>query len=173
MRPISMIAAAAAACLVSTGCGDMLSDAASKGAKEQAVASEATEREKAIREGDAQAAEMLATKDEVAEARAWLADETKHKLWKVDRPTVVKLVDDLYAAGAASVDAAGIISEGDVQIAALFVVTLPREAAARAKVVEAHNAFWKDFLKDAEEDDLKDYQTRDAGQKHLVVNFDL
>jgi len=170
---ITATAVAAAWIASAAGCGDMLSDAVSKAAKEQAVVSDEEKREDVIREGDAQAAEMLAEKDSVAEAKAWLADEQKHKLWKVDRPTVVKLVDDLYAAGAVSVHAASVDSIGDGQIAALFVVTLPTEAAGRAKVVETHNAFWKGYLQDVDEDELKDFQTRDAGQKYLVVNFDL
>lgn len=123
---------------------------------------------------DQEAAELLAEKDSVAEAKAWLAGDPKqHVLWKGSRPEIIKLVDDLYAAGAKDVSAVDISKEASFELVAMFLVTLPADATARGKVFAAHNDFWKTCLVDADEDDLADFTATDKGQKYLLLNFDL
>ncbi len=127
-----------------------------------------------VSEPDQQALEMLANKATIAEAKAWLAaDPKQHVLWKGDRQAISQLVDSLYAAGAPNVSAADISKEEGFELVALFVVTLPDDPAARAKVFKTHNDFWRTYLTDVDEDELADFQESDRGQKHLTLNFDL
>jgi hypothetical protein len=120
---------------------------------------------------DAEAAECLAKKDSIAEAKAWLA-APKHALWKGDRKEITALVDDFYKAGAKEVYAVDIAKEPGFEIVAQFVVVLPTDPEARRKVLEVHNAFWKKYL-DEDPDEVKDFLVDEAGQRYLLLNFDL
>jgi hypothetical protein len=118
--------------------------------------------------------ELLANKDEYAEAKEWLLPKHEnHKLWKGNREAITKLVDDLYTAGAAKVYAVGFEKDDEVQVVAMFVAELPTEAATRKKVIERHNKFWKEYLSEVEEEELATYLVKDTGQKYVVSNFDL
>lgn len=123
---------------------------------------------------DQDAAEALAEKNSVAEARAWLAgDPQVHVLWKGGRVEISQLVADLYQAGASEVSVADISKEMGVEIAALLVVKLPADPEPRKKVLAIHNAFWKKYLPDADLAELDEFYVADEGQKFLLLNFDL
>ena len=116
---------------------------------------------------DAFCQELLDCKEEIAEARDWLAPHHKnHMMWKVDRETTFKLVNDLYAAGAAKVHVV-ITPEpfgaNGVQICGGLVVTLPTDRPARKKVFKVYKDFWEDH---------SDYRAKDQGQKYLHVDLD-
>lgn len=137
--------------------------------------------------------EFLADKNTYAEAKDWLSPKHEnHALWKGDRKAITKLVDDLYEAGAVKVYACFGGGEGeededgpktkedkaqknsnDPQIVAVFVAELPKDAAARKKIFKTHNKFWKEYLSDEDEEELKDFMGKDNGQKYVVLNFDL
>jgi hypothetical protein len=121
---------------------------------------------------DAQALTMIRDK-EVAEAKAWLAQEQGHVLWKGDRGQIKQLVDRLYAAGVPQVYAAGISKEGPTEIVAMFMAELPADKAARDRVFDVQAKFWKSYLDDPDPDDLKSLVKEDQGQKYLIFNFDL
>lgn len=67
----------------------------------------------------------------------------------------------------------GISKEAGFEMVAMFVATLPTDAAARQQAFTVHNSFWKSYLLDADEEDLADFTATDKGQKYLVLNFDL
>src|SRR5689334_20903555 len=118
--------------------------------------------------------ELLADKETYAEAKDWLSPKhTNHALWKGDREAIVKLVDQLYEAGAVKVYAVGFDKADNPQIVAQFVAELPTDAAARKKVFSTHNKFWKKYLSGEDEEELKSFMEKDNGQKYLVLNFDL
>jgi peptidyl-tRNA hydrolase len=119
-------------------------------------------------EDDRSAPELL--KEKSAEARKWLADAQKHILVKVSREKLVPFVNDLYAAGAPAVHAVDLHKTDDKEITALFVVELPKEKAARAKVIQVHNEFWKQRMDDPNE--AEEEFAADHGQRYIVLNFD-
>lgn len=110
---------------------------------------------------DKQIAEWLAEPDK-AEARKWLESES-HVLFEGDKETAVKLVSDLYDAGAKEVWIIGISAFGDSEVAAAFVAVLPDDSAARKRVFAVESDFQK--LVDLE-------PTTDVGQKYLHMTFD-
>jgi hypothetical protein len=141
--------------LLLTGCAAKVKQPAAKAAE---VADESE---------DAFCQELLDCKDEIAEARDWLDLRHKnHMMWKVDRETTLKLVNDLYAAGAAIVHVV-ITPEPfgatGVQICGGLVVTLPTDRPARKKVFKVYKDFWEDH---------EDYRVKDQGQKYLHVDLD-
>jgi hypothetical protein len=118
--------------------------------------------------------DLLADKETFAEAKDWLSPKHEnHSLWKGDKKAITKLVDDLYEAGAVKVYAVGFDKEDKVQVVAMFVAELPKDAAARKKVFKTHNKFWKEYLSDEDEEELKEFMEKDNGQKYIVLNFDL
>lgn len=160
------------------GCGDLvrksLQQASEKVQKEQAERQRMTAEDDAATGADAEAAELLGRAESIAEAKAWLApNQTNHWLWKGDRDAMIRLVDSLYAAGALAVHAVEILKEGDQQIAATFVVTLPEEPSARGRVLKVHNDFWNQHLAEEAEEDRKSFLAAERGQKYLVLDFDL
>ncbi len=94
-------------------------------------------------------------------------------LWKGDREQILQLVNDLYSSGAQAVHAVEILKEGGKEVVAMFVVTLPGETAARKRVFQIHDDFWRKYLIDATPEDLMDFLAADFGQKYLLLNFDL
>ncbi len=123
---------------------------------------------------DAEAGKLLSASGSTAEARDWLAaDPKKHVLWKGDRASIARLVDDLYEAGATKVSAVEISKESTFELAATFVCTLPIEREARRKLFEVHNRFWKSYLSDDDPEDVNEFLRFDQGQKYLVFDFDL
>lgn len=148
-------------CAFNTGCGDLELDL---------PAGSEAKQENASPDDDALA--MIRNK-EVAEAKAWLADEKGHVLWKGDRGEIKQLVERLYGAGAPKVYAAGISKDGPNEIVAQFMAELPSDAAARARIFQVQSAFWKSYLDEPTEDDLQMVIEEDKGQKYLIFNFDL
>jgi len=151
-----------------SGCGTPTKSGS--GVPANAVAEGSTDEPRSAADIDKEARELLAAKDEVAEARAWLTGD-RHMLWKGDPPTIRKLIDDIYAAGAPTVQAVGIGSLGEndkekVWICAMFVAELPKSGEARAKVFAVENAFWKAM-------EAGEYATKDVGQSYLIINLDL
>jgi hypothetical protein len=112
-------------------------------------------------ESDKQIEQWLAEPDK-AEARKWLESDS-HVLFEGDKETAVKLVSDLYAAGAKEVWTIGISQWGDSEVAAAFVAVLPDDSAARKRVFAVESDFQK--LVDLE-------PTSDVGQKYLHMTFD-
>lgn len=112
-------------------------------------------------ESDKQIEEWLAEPD-TAEARRWLQSDS-HILFEGDKETAVKLVSDLYSAGAKEVWIIGISELGDSEVAAAFVAVLPDDTAARKRVFAVESEFQK--LVDLE-------PSRDVGQKYLHMSFD-
>lgn len=117
--------------------------------------------------------DLLKDKADYAEAKEWLLPKHKQHQAEGDHDAIVKLVDDLYAAGAANVYAVGTKqAENDdtQQVVGMFVAELPTDAAKRKQVIKVHNDFWKKFFED--EDDAKEAAAADRSQKYLVFNLD-
>jgi aminoglycoside phosphotransferase family enzyme len=110
-----------------------------------------------------------------AEAQAWLKDEAKHvfanKMLK--REDGKKLVDDLYAAGAVRVYAAGLVPEGDKKTAAILSVVVGGKPAVRAKVYSIINDFYKTQLKAQGKPELLEALVQpDAGSPIVQVTLE-
>ena len=110
------------------------------------------------KEGD----EELAETNQVAEARQWLR-EPAHALFKGDRQSVMKFVDEFYAAGAVTVYVTGIETVGGTEVTETMLLVLPRDSAARAGVFEVANRFDETIDSDPE---------KDVGQKYLSFALD-
>jgi hypothetical protein len=120
---------------------------------------------------DITAKELLDDKAHTAEAKEWLAPtHADHMLWKADRGTVTKLIDDLYDAGALKIWAVDINGAEKKQLVATFIVELPTDKDKRAKVIDTHNQFWKNA--GASGEDLDDLRATELGQKYIVLDFD-
>ncbi len=127
-------------------------------------------------DGDKSIEENFLKKGEYAEAKEWLASKDEnHQLWKVSRESANKFVDDLYKSGASKVFACfGERDPGEkLEMVATFVVELPKDEKTRKKVISAYNKFWKEYLREAEPDEIKEYLEKDTGQKYVESNFDL
>lgn len=120
---------------------------------------------------DREAEEMIA-KRQAPEARAWLADGN-HGLWKVDVATAKRLVEGLYGAGAPQVYVTNIARRDSKEIASEFMAEVPADAAARARVFQFGEAFWKSYLPDESPEDLRELAEEDKGQKYMMFNFDM
>lgn len=85
--------------------------------------------------------------DEYREAREWLK-EPKNKPVKLDRAVVAKLVDDLYAAGATTVYAAGLkpTDDGGVTSSSLVALVSAVDDAIRSRVLEVRNKHYAAYL---------------------------
>jgi hypothetical protein len=110
------------------------------------------------KEGDKELAET----NKVAEARQWLRARS-HSIFKGDQQSVIKFVDEFYAAGAVTVYVTGIDTLGGTQVTETMLLVLPKEAAARAKVFEVANRFDETIDSDPE---------KDIGQKYLSFVLD-
>jgi hypothetical protein len=118
------------------------------------------------RESDKHVEKTLASKDaKHAEARAWLKADN-HGVFKQNKTEVAKLIDAVYAAGAPNVEAADVVVAGSSELCAMFVVTLPTDAKARAAVLETVNPF---FTGNGEE---PGDAITDVGQKYVELLTD-
>lgn len=130
--------------------------------------------------------ELIAGKNQDGEyllpASEFFAEGSQHKIWKGDRATFKKLCEDSIVAGA---PAAHAILSKDLPFCSSYLITMPTDKAARAKVIEVHNQFWKNLASapvagaDPDEDpgidmddEMVDYMAKDVGQKYLHVIFD-
>jgi hypothetical protein len=145
-----------------------------------------TSYEEMAKSDDEYGAELVAGKNQDGEyllpASEFFAEGSPHKIWKGDRAIFKKLCEDSIAAGA---PAAHAILSKDVPFCSSYLITMPTDKAARAKVIEVHNQFWKNLASapvqggDPDEDpgvdmddDMVDYMAKDVGQKYLHVIFD-
>lgn len=111
----------------------------------------------------------------------------KYKLWAGDPQAFKSLGEKCIAAGATGAYAI-VTSEDEIQVSDSFAIALPTDKAARTKVFEAYNQFWKDTFKvppaganasaedkeDAEmrQEELGYYLTKDLGQKYITFAYD-
>lgn len=110
------------------------------------------------KEGDAELAET----NKVAEARQWLRAPS-HALFKGDTQSVIRFVDEFYAAGAVTVYVTGIETLGGTEVTETMLLVLPKDSAARAKVFEVANRF---------EETIDSDPDKDVGQNYLSFVLD-
>lgn len=115
--------------------------------------------------------------DQVVPAEVFFAKIGQgYMIWKGEVAWFKKLWDDSQAAGSPAMHA--VVSDAfgsGVQVAAQFVISMPTDPAARAKVIEAYNNFWKtdwDKLEPDEQEELKTEFVTDRGQKYLMLSYD-
>jgi hypothetical protein len=107
--------------------------------------------------------------EKAAEAREWLNPKhTANALWKTNREQTLKLVNELYSAGASGVYA--VYSPADdtirVNLCARLLIALPKDPQQRQKVIRAFNQMDKQFWGEDHE-----AQT-DSGQHYLHLEMD-
>lgn len=102
-----------------------------------------------------------------------------YMIWKGKAEWFKKLAEDVKAAGAPAMYALVGEALGSTQVCAQYVITMPAEPAARSKVIDAYNNFWRsgwEQLSDEErqeaEEDLPSELTKDVGQKYLLLSYD-
>jgi hypothetical protein len=111
--------------------------------------------------------------DEYREARTWLK-EPKNKPVKLERSVVEKLVEDLYAAGATTVYAAGLkpTDVGGVTSSSLVALVSATDDALRGRVLEVRNKHYAAYLPTIGKVDLvKDLSNNEVGL--AVVEIEL
>jgi hypothetical protein len=119
------------------------------------------EARRAAEDTDQEVANVLAAPNH-AEAREWLGRPAALG-WKVSVNQMLKIVEELYAAGASTVYVTGIEEFRDRQIAAVLVVELPARDTARKALFT-----WQvEFAKATETE-----PARDVGQKFFKVILD-
>lgn len=159
-------------CIVSmniSGCG--LADSAAPGKGKSETRSSDTEPDPDDAKSDQKDLEELLGKKKV-EAREWLANP-KSVLWKGDRKQILDGVKAMYAAGAVKIYAVDILEHEGREVSTEFAVELPADKVARSRVINAHNKFWKKYLRHDDAEELKSFTVTDQGQKYLIMNFDL
>ena len=115
------------------------------------------------KEIDAECEEMLKG-DDFAEARAWCDPKNaNHVGFEMSTKDMLKLANDLYAAGATKVYVADIIELGAKKTSATMVVQLPKDPNARAKVLAREKEF---------EESEGGEGSPDVGQKYLLMTLD-
>ena len=97
-----------------------------------------------------------------AEARQWLRAPS-HAVFKGDKQAIMKFVDEFYAAGAVTVYVTGIETLGGTEVTETMLLVLPKDTAARAKVIEVANRFAETIQNDPD---------KDVGQKYLSFVLD-
>ena len=104
-----------------------------------------------------------------AEAREWLNPKnTENALWKTSREQTTKMVDDLYAAGAAKVLAvySPKSETNNINMCAQLLVVLPSELGARNQVFMTYNRIDKQIWGN------RHNYINDVGQNYLGLNMD-
>jgi hypothetical protein len=102
------------------------------------------------------------SKASAPDARQWLAESPERVIQSYERPGSVKLVEDLYAMGAAQVQAAEASGRFDgVQEAQVVVMLLPSDKAARKRLFDWHEKY-------ASEREMLGYLP-DKGQAYMVL----
>jgi hypothetical protein len=115
----------------------------------------------------------------------FFANPQKYKLWAGDPKAFQSLGEKCTAAGAPAVYAMPSKEDG---MCDSFAIALPTDKAARAKVFEAYNQFWKDAIKvpasspnasedeqdavDIANEELEYYLANDFGQKYIFFAHD-
>jgi hypothetical protein len=111
--------------------------------------------------------------DEYREARDWLKD-SKNKPVKLERAVVVKLVDDLYAAGATTVYAAGLkpTDDGGVTSSSLVALVSATDDVLRGRVLEVRNKHYAAYLPTVGKVDLvKDLSKNEIGLAVIEIEL--
>lgn len=102
-------------------------------------------------------------KDEtVLEARSWLKGDSKRCFRKRKHDVSMKLVEELYAAGASEVKVISPEDVGEAQVADLLMVVLPKDRKGRKGVFD-----WEKKFAALQKTD----PTKDVGQKYLPVSL--
>jgi hypothetical protein len=112
------------------------------------------------KEVDKYAAEQLATSK--IDAKQWLAGP-KHVTFEATKADIVKLTDDLLAAGATGVWVSDPEETEGTQVIDGIFVELPSDAAKRTKIFQVANKANDAFSMDRD---------RDVGQKYLDFSWD-
>lgn len=119
----------------------------------------------------------------------FFAKPEQYKLWAGDREAFKSLGEKCTAAGAPATYAlVSKMDEGPIQMGASFAIALPTDKAARTKVFETYNQFWKDQYKAPQagenktedekeeaamtQEELEYYLHKDVGQKYLYFSYD-
>lgn len=97
-----------------------------------------------------------------AEARQWLKAPS-HVVFKGEKQSVIKFVDEFYAASAVTVYVTGIEKLGNTDVTETLLVVLPKDSAERARVFEVGNRFGQTIHDDPD---------KDLGQKYLSFVLD-
>ena len=128
---------------------------------------------RAAAQADATCKKILEGRDEnarAAEARDWLDPKhSRNAMWKgLNKKEARELVDRFYGLGAAQVYAVYVPGDDQIRVnmCAEFMVELPADAAARAKVLAAYNEFCSSIDPDFR-------AATDLGQTYLVIDLDL
>lgn len=148
-RVLRTIVALLLAGLSTAGCGDTATEGDRPDPKVAAAAE------------DRLAEEEINAPDK-AEARSWLR-EPSHVIFEGSKDAAIKLVEDLYRAGATEVYVTGITEFGDSKLTASLVAVLPNNPDARRKVFEVQAAFMRE---------IEEEPAADVGQKYLRFIFD-
>lgn len=103
-----------------------------------------------------------------------------YMLWKGEVEWFQQLADEAKSAGSPAVYA--VVSEafGATHVCASYIIAMPADPAARPKVIEAYNNFWKRGLVGLDneeerkmvEEDIQSELVQDHGQKYLMLNYD-
>lgn len=115
----------------------------------------------------------------------FFANPQKYKLWAGDPAAFKSLGEKCVAAGAPATYAI-VNQEDEVQVTDSFAIALPVDKAARTKVIEVYNQFWKDTFKvpeksptggESEEteflrEEMESYLAKDIGQKYITFSYD-
>lgn len=111
---------------------------------------------------DAEAAYYLG--ENAAELRAWLDKDEKRIIFGRSREQSVKIATDLYDWGGKKVWAADPFERGGASFTKSVIVELPREKAARVKIIDYHNEIARQ---------LDDVTIIDEGQRYVVIDFEM
>jgi hypothetical protein len=119
--------------------------------------------DESIAEDDARSAKLL-TQSGHGEAIHWLTAKAVNRgVAEWEKSEAIQLIQGFYAAGARQIDVVDPDQAGDTEIATQFIVTLPADPAARAKVFEKEAQFEAEYDEDP---------TPDRGQKYLHLTTD-
>jgi hypothetical protein len=116
-----------------------------------------------IADQDAQCAHLL-TQAAHGEAITWLTQHAaNHGVAEWEKAEAIDLFKEFYAAGAKQIDVIDVDTAGDIEIASQFIVTLPTDAADRARVFALEAQFQAEYDEDP---------TPDRGQRYLQLTTD-
>jgi hypothetical protein len=181
VRLVSFFALFAIVCGCFTGC-DAVLDAALSNAEamsDKEVAKLEDQRVESALKGKNEDNEVCVPMSE------FFANPQKYKLWAGDPAAFKSLGEKCVAAGATGAYAI-VIQEDQLQMTDSFAIALPADKAARTKVFEAYNQFWRDAFKvpaapakgaedeetESMREELEYYLAKDLGQKYITFSYD-
>jgi hypothetical protein len=112
---------------------------------------------------DAEAAHLFA--DGTAELRGWLQKDEKRVIYARPREVSIKITNDLYDWGARKVWAGDPVenTRSGIPFTKKVIVDLPKDPAARKKIIDYHNQV-------AEQ--MNDDPIEDEGQRYVVIDYE-